>query len=345
MRPKPVPVQKEVDIGKNVVDNEPILSNRRIPLNMLVGFVAVLLVLGIFIFRPVFATIFARPTSIPSSVISTSTSSIIDTPVATQTPQLETTDTPSPTQTSIVSVPTLGIGSTMISDKDGMTLLYVPAGEFTMGSENGRSDEKPVRKVTIDAFWIDQTEVTNAMYAKCVSAGSCKEQTNKSSSTHVSYYGNVEFDNYPVIYMDWYRAKTYCDWADRRLPTEAEWEKAARGENAFTYPWGNDVPNGNLLNYNSNTGDTTEVGKYPNGASPYGALDMAGNVWEWVNDWYDSAYYASSPTSDPLGPYSGDYLVYRGGSWSSYDMLVRSSNRGWSTGNLVSSGFRCSRSP
>ena len=122
----------------------------------------------------------------------------------------------------------LGIGST-ITGKDGMTLLYVPAGEFTMGSDRGRPDEKPVHKVILDAFWIDQTEVTNKMYALCVDAAVCEEPTDTSSSTHSSYYGNAEYDNYPVIYVDWNMAKTYCEWADRRLPTEAEWEKVARG--------------------------------------------------------------------------------------------------------------------
>jgi len=249
---------------------------------------------------------------------------------------LGTTDTTPPT-----SATTLVIGSTMTSEKDGMTLLYIPAGEFTMGSNDGKSDEQPVHKVYLDAFWIDKTEVTNKMYALCVVAGFCQEPTNKLSATHASYYGNSDFDNYPVINVDWNMAMAYCEWAGRRLPTEAEWEKAARGENTFTYPWGNSVTNNNLLNYNSAVRDTTEVGKYSDGASPYGALDMAGNVDEWVNDWYD-VYPGGDPSAN--SDFGQTYRVLRGGSFSS---SVRSAFRG----RLVPSdtyytwGFRCSRSP
>jgi serine/threonine-protein kinase len=234
----------------------------------------------------------------------------------------------------------------VISDKDGMTLLYVPAGEFTMGTTTGNSDEKPVHKATLNAFWIDKTEVTNRMYALCVRAGTCIEPAGKSSATHSSYYGDSDFDNYPVIFMVWNSAKAYCEWADRRLPTEAEWEKAARGIDARTYPWGNDAPNSNLLNYKYAIGDVTEVGKYPNGASPYGALDMAGNAWEWVADWYSQIYYQDSPSSNPLGANSGQYKVLRGGTWYDSDTGVRSTDRGGTepadAGYNV--GFRCASS-
>ena len=245
------------------------------------------------------------------------------------------------------ATPNLGIGSTMISNKDGMTLLYVPAGKFTMGSDNGEPDEKPVHKVALDAFWIDQTEVTNKMYGLCVAADACKEPTNTSSSTHSSYYGNSDFDTYPVIYVDWNMAKTYCEWAGRRLPTEAEWEEAARGTDGRIHPWGNSAPNDNLLNYNGTIGDTTAIGKYPNGASPYGALDMAGNVDEWVADWYSNTYYQNSPSANPPGPDSGLYRVLRGGSWIFiYSGADRSSSRIWSSpANSVNiDGFRCAMS-
>jgi formylglycine-generating enzyme required for sulfatase activity/uncharacterized caspase-like protein len=253
-----------------------------------------------------------------------------------------------PTQTSILPTPTLGIGSTMFSDKDGMILFYVPAGEFRMGSDSGDADEKPVHTVTLDAFWIDQTKVTNAMYAKCVNEGKCDPPSSINSSTRDSYYGNADYDNYPVIYVDWNMAKTYCEWADRRLPTEAEWEKAARGESGRTYPWGNEAPNNNLLNYNRGyLGDTTEVGKYPDGASPYGALDMAGNVWEWVADWYDNSYYGKSQTLNPPGPISGADRVLRGGTWSGNDNGVRSALRSSSdpSDRFYAIGFRCASSP
>ena len=288
-------------------------------------------------------------------------SSPLSRPSRTPTPAFSLTLTPSRTPTqptkTIISTPTLDIafdiGSTM-TGKDGMTLLYVPVGEFTMGSDNGQSDERPVHTVYLDAFWIDQTEVTNKMYSLCVNTGLCKEPTSKKSRTHSSYYGNADFDNYPVIYVTWNMAKTYCEWVDRRLPTEAEWEKSARGDDERDYPWGSEYPiPGTFLEMNffgleSNARDTTEVGKYPNGASPYGALDMAGNVLNWVNDWYSDTYYASSPTSNPLGPDLGQYHVLRGGSWNyTFNSSFRSAYRGV---RLIPSsaesfvGFRCAMS-
>ena len=226
-----------------------------------------------------------------------------------------------------------------------MTLVYVPAGEFTMGSENGESDEQPEDQVYLDAYWIDQTEVTNAMYEECVTDGGCTSPSSTSSWTRDNYYGNSEFKDYPVIYVDWDQANAYCSWADRRLPTEAEWEKAARGENAFIYPWGNDAPNNNLLNYNSALGDTTEVSNYPNGASPYGALDMAGNVWEWVSSLYQPYPYDAEDGRENLN--STDARVLRGGTWRDVDSVVRSADRfrGGPTSSFNYVGFRCSRSP
>jgi formylglycine-generating enzyme required for sulfatase activity len=249
---------------------------------------------------------------------------------------------PKPTAT-----PTLDIVSTQISPIDGMVQVYVPAGSFQMGSDSGDPDEKPVHPVMLDAFWIDHTEVTNAMYTLCVEAGKCSPPSSSKSYTRDNYYGDAQYNNYPVIYVSWDNANAYCDWAGRRLPTEAEWEKAARGTDGRTYPWGNDAPDSNLLNFNSNVGDTTEVGAYPSGASPYSALDMVGNVWEWVNDWYDEAYYGNSPSENPQGPASGQYRVLRGGSWSFGVGGVRAAYRdrgepGYFSGRI---GFRCARSP
>jgi formylglycine-generating enzyme required for sulfatase activity len=238
-------------------------------------------------------------------------------------------------------IPALKIGSTMVSKKDGMVLVYVPAGEFPMGSDNGNSDEKPVHKVALDAFWIDQTEVTNAMYARCVAdGGACPPPSAVRSEMRDDYYGVSEFDNYPVVYVNWGQANAYCSWAKRRLPTEAEWEKAARGTEGRAYPWGDESPNANLLNYKANVGDTTEGGKYPDGASIYGAYDM---VWEWVNDWYGKTYYLNSPVSNPLGPDTDVYRVYRGGSWKGDDTSVRSGYRYGSgpSGTSDEIGFRC----
>jgi formylglycine-generating enzyme required for sulfatase activity len=233
----------------------------------------------------------------------------------------------------------------MISEKDGMTLMYVPAGEFTMGSDSGEADEKPVHTVNLDAYWIDRTDVTNKMYSLCVVAGVCREPTSKASYTHSSYYGNPEFD------------EAYCEWAGRRLPTEAEWEKAASwDDNTKTkrrYPWG-DTIDCSYANYfgkdggnKSCVGDTTPVDSYKSGKSPYGLYDMAGNVWEWMADWYSDTYYASSPASNPPGPDAGQSRVLRGGSWNFKDFNVRSADRNWNDPSLSFSivGFRCSRSP
>ena len=249
--------------------------------------------------------------------------------------------------------PTLGVGSTETSPIDGMVQVYVEKGEFLMGSSSSdstaTSDEKPQHTIYLDAYWIDQTEVTNAMYAKCVQAGNCQPPLSTKSRTHDSYYGNVQYADYPVIWVNWDDARTYCQWTGRRLPTEAEWEKAARGMDDLVYPWGNTSPTCALGNFGLQdgncVGDISKVGSYPDGASPYGALDMVGNVWEFVSDWYDESYYSTSPSQNPLGPDSGSAHVIRGGSWYFDTPRVSAVNRAWYVGpggdNL---GFRCDQS-
>ena len=188
--------------------------------------------------------------------------------------------------------------TTMVSEKDDMVLVYVPEGDFLMGSNDTEiHDAQPQHTVYLDAFWIDQTEVTNGMYEKCVEAGACEPPSKTMSKTRDSYYGNSQYADYPVIFIDFYSAETYCEWVERRLPTEAEWEKAARGTDGQEYPWGEGIDS-SLANYGDNVGDTTEVGSYPDGASPYGALDMAGNVEELVADRYEKDYYSSSPDAN-----------------------------------------------
>ena len=241
-----------------------------------------------------------------------------------------------PTETSLpipTAAPTLGIGSTQVSSVDGMMMVYVPAGDFLMGSPDGvgSDDEHPQHTVYLDAYWIDRTEVTNDMYEKCVAAGSCTPPLDISSYTRSSYYGNTDYDNYPVVYVDWNQAQTYCRWAGRELPSEAQWEKAARGTDGRIYPWGNQEPT-NLANFNQNVlgspeGGTVEVISFLAGASPYGALNMAGNVSEWLKDWYSESYYSQCPTNNPTGPVSGDYRSLRGGSYAGWGSMVNSTFR------------------
>ncbi|MEI7989528.1 MAG: formylglycine-generating enzyme family protein, partial [Chloroflexota bacterium] len=236
-----------------------------------------------------------------------------------------------------------------ISTKDGMEMIYIPASEFLMGStESDRfadNNEKPQHKVELNGYWMDKTEVTNGMYQKCVADGACQEPNNKSSRTHADYYKNSTYANYPVIYVDSNQAVTYCKWAGGSLPSEAQWEKAARGTDGRKYPWGDVSPSCDLANYTGCGGDTKPVGSIMAGESPYGLMDMAGNVGEWVNDWYDDGYYKNSPQLNPAGPESGLSRVVRGGSWEYDSMYVRAANRDrifhvfW--GNNL--GFRCVR--
>jgi formylglycine-generating enzyme required for sulfatase activity/Mg-chelatase subunit ChlD len=219
-----------------------------------------------------------------------------------------------------------------------VSMVFVTGGQFIMGSN----------PVSLSSFWIDKTEVTNAMYGRCIQTGVCNPPRSSGSNTRENYYGNPEFDDYPVIHVSWLDANAYCTWAGGRLPTEAEWEKAARGTDWRPFPWGDMDPAsiGGLLNFRGQ--DTTEVGSYPNGASPYGALDMAGNVSEWVADWYSLDDYNSPPFRNPSGPETGEYRVWRGGSWANTSTdLVSTSTR---TGNLPTDasggiGFRCAKSP
>jgi formylglycine-generating enzyme required for sulfatase activity len=205
------------------------------------------------------------------------------------------------------------------TDDKNVQMVLVPEGTFAMGSDSGQANEQPVHQVYLDAYYIDKYEVTNALYKECVEAGICDRPTNTTK------YNSSQYAQHPVTWVYWDMAKEYCEWRGARLPTEAEWEKAARGTDERAYPWEGGLSK-SFANYGNNVGDTTAVGSYPQGVSPYGAYDMAGNVEEWVSDWYGENYYAISPRSNPTGPESGDYHLLRGGSWK-FDHNVSTTSR------------------
>jgi len=202
---------------------------------------------------------------------------------------------------------------------DGAEMVLVPAGRFWMGSDESR-DEKPRHQVYLDAYHIDRYEVTNALYRRF--AGATGRPPLDSWSDDVS-----NGPQQPAVEVSWDEADAYCLWASKRLPTEAEWEKAARGNDGRKYPWGDQWNTGANNSRAANLGKSAPVGSYPAGASPYGALDMAGNVWEWVADWYQRDYYSHGPDRNPPGPASGTRKVLRGGSWNDAPDSLRTSYR------------------
>lgn len=269
----------------------------------------------------------------------------------TLTPSAILTATTAPTMTSIPDKP---IGTKMLSNIDGMTQLYIPAGKFQMGTSTAGDwtggDEFPMHEVYLDSFWMDKTEVTNGQYQKCVQAGGCLEPHSISSETQNSYFDNPAFADYPVIQVDWDQANAYCKWTGRRLPTEAEWEKAARGTTERLFPWKGDAYGPDFANYDMDdnwpNADTSQAGSIPAGASPYQVIDMAGNVYEWVSDWYGSTYYSQSPIENPSGPAEGSARVIRGGAWSSDWFFIRTGSRLSFYPDSYSNdiGFRCAQS-
>lgn len=311
----------------------------------------------------------ALPTETPT-VAPTNTPEATATPAPTNTPEVVETPTETPTPT-LEATPLPEAGSTRVSEVDQMVQIYVPAGEFIMGSDdveaqtivgtNGRAyPEIPVNTVYVDSYWIDKYEVTNGQYLLCEAAGVCDSPYLNKSETRPSYHDNPEYANYPVIYVNWYMAKTYCEWTGRRLLTEAEWEKASRGTDGRKYPWGNDKPTGEnanfcdtncprtIANHNFDDGyaDTAPVGSYPAGASPYGVMDMSGNVWEWTGTIINPYPYDATDGRENTDPTLWVERVWRGGPWSNGYWWIRSTVRYRSIPSYwyVNLGFRCGES-
>jgi formylglycine-generating enzyme required for sulfatase activity len=225
-------------------------------------------------------------------------------------------------------------------------MVLVPGGEFTMGSPAGDADEQPAHRVLVDSFFMDKYEVTVRQY------GVFLQEAGGDRPSEWKTMNKTANQNRPVMGVDWADAVRYCKWAGKRLPTEAEWENAARGTDGSLYPWGNDPPTSLHANFgktgSNDHGSLAPVGTLEHGKSPYGIYDMAGNVWEWVSDWYDDAYYKNSPPQNPVGPSMGGFKVIRGGSWASGPRNLRSADRYWdppSFRSLYFPGFRCAKNP
>jgi formylglycine-generating enzyme required for sulfatase activity len=254
------------------------------------------------------------------------------------------------------------------SPQDGMVQVYIPAGSFLRGSNPedplAQEDEFPQRSIYLNSYWIDKTEITNAMYAQFLNqVGNqleggdtwldADDQAAQVFMENDRWEALEGYENHPVVEVTWFGARAYCEWVGRRLPTEAEWEKAARGTDGRTFPWGEGesgvkkVPcdQANLAGCHLST---VPVGQSPNDVSPYGVLDMGGNIAEWVADWYEAEYYQTSPVKNPMGPESGKYRILRGGTWTRNHLTSRTVNRFWTDPSFAcyynGNGFRCAES-
>ena len=263
--------------------------------------------------------------------------------VVSQAPEVSSSEQPEEAEAEEKREP--AIGSKSLREKDGMEILYVPGGSFEMGSTE-LTYAKPVRTVDVDGFYIDKYEVTNGQYRRCVSEGACQFGGENTSNTRERYYDNPVYTNHPVINLNWYEARDYCQWVGGDLPTEAQWEKAARGTDGRRYQWGDFEPNKSKAKYNQNEGDTMPVGSYSQNVSPFGAMDMAGNVWEWTQDWYADSY-SPDDTDNPSGPTAGQFRTIRGGCWYYEATFIRSAHRSKHNPlyRYYNVGFRCATTP
>lgn len=287
---------------------QPVKPRSKLPLFAVLGVLGLLVLCGgcwlVYKFSNFIAT--QTPPTPAESLAATQTFAPAETvaaPTASALPVIPT-ETLSPTATSMPEE---------IGDSRNIRMRLIPTGEFTMGSNGGPADTRPESVVNLDAFYIDKFEVTNEAYAVCVDAGICRRPLQGGSITRGSYYNDPNFLNYPVIFVDWKMAKAYCEWRDARLPTEAEWEKAARGADGNLFPWGNGDFNCGLANHSGCVGDTVPVNQYDQGQSVYGVYGMSGNVWEWTSSLYKIYPYVADDGREDLG--KAGNRVLRGGSW------------------------------
>lgn len=243
------------------------------------------------------------------------------------------------TSIAVICVSSPGFGAEhAVRAINDVEMVVVPAGEFWMGTEDGNDDDKPRHRVDLDTYYIDRHEITNALYQRFTDAAN-------RPAPRFRNHSHLNGASQPVVGVSWDDAGAYCRWVGKRLPTEAEWEKAARGEDGRTYPWGDRWDSGRANSKESQWNRPAPVGSYPSGVSPYGAYDMAGNVWEWVADWYAKDYYERSPRRNPQGPATGSWKILRGGAWGYLPSLLRTTARLSIMPDLRNTvvGFRCAK--
>ncbi len=272
------------------------------------------------------------------------------------------------TQTDAVAAPTVQptpekqivyqMDETTVSPVDGMTLVHIPSGDFEMGGSSGNPNEAPAHIISLDDYWMDATEVTNAMFANFLNAAGNQMEGGVTwldisgplvwvSGKDGTWKALAGKDDFPIVGVSWYGAKAYCEWSGRSLPTEAQWEYAAKGVDGLRFPWGDEGPGCDRSQYFGCGSRPVEVGGFPFGASPFGVYEMAGNVAEWVSDRYAVDYYQQSPRQNPTGPINGYYRVLRGGSWGSTYIGLQTTHRVWAGADTRDSdiGFRCVLNP
>lgn len=343
------------------------------------GFVAILLAFAAFVvallawlapFSPVGPSPFAPDDNEPT------VSDLLIEPASVNVPVPTAEQSSAPTTESVtITLPQAGDIRTVMRGGVVVEQVFVPAGSFMMGTADGQLvqiNEQPIHEVKLNEFWIDRTEVTNTQFDAFVENTSYKTTAERFGGgisylfdeiigfrgvyTEDAYWkqpiglgSDIKgLEKYPVVQVSWDDALAFCEWAGGRLPTEAEWEYAARGHEGLIYPWGVEIPSCDIANYSFDcVQGTAEVGTYLKGSSWVGALEMSGNVWEWVSDWYDSNYYSYSPHENPQGPSLGESKLLRGGGWTNYAYVddQRSAYRYYlsqdeRSGNI---GFRCAQ--